>query len=48
VTGLGKREVVARTLAGDRMIPAAMVQPVGHLHWFMDRAASPEGTNSCP
>ena len=48
VTGLGKREVVARALAGDRMIPAAMVQPVGHLHWFMDRAASPEGANSCP
>ena len=48
VTGLGKREVVARALAGDRTIPAAMVQPVGHLHWFVDRAASPGGANSCP
>ena len=48
VTGLGKREVVARALAGDRTIPAAMVRPVGHLHWFMDRAASPGGANSCP
>jgi len=48
VTGEGKRDVVARALAGDRTLPAAMIHPVGRLHWFMDRAASPEGANSCP
>jgi 6-phosphogluconolactonase len=42
-TGGGKRDVIARARAGDRTIPAAMVRPVGHLHWFLDRAASPEG-----
>jgi 6-phosphogluconolactonase len=44
-TGEGKRDVVARARAGDRTIPAAMVRPVGRLHWFMDRAASPQGAN---
>jgi 6-phosphogluconolactonase len=44
-TGKDKREVVARALAGDRRIPAAMVRPVGRLHWFMDRAAAPGGAN---
>jgi 6-phosphogluconolactonase len=44
-TGKEKREVVARALAGDRRIPAAMVRPVGRLHWFMDRAAAPGGAN---
>jgi len=48
VTGEGKRDVVARALAGDRTLPAAMIHPVWRLHWFMDRAASPEGANSCP
>ncbi len=42
-TGEGKRDVVARARAGDRTIPAAMVRPVGRLHWFLDRAASPGG-----
>ena len=45
VTGKEKRGVVARAQAGDRTLPAAMVRPVGHLHWFTDRAASPEGSN---
>jgi 6-phosphogluconolactonase len=45
VTGKEKRDVVARSQAGDRTLPAALVRPVGHLHWFTDRAASPEGTN---
>jgi 6-phosphogluconolactonase len=45
VTGGAKRDVVARARAGDRTLPAAMVRPVGGLHWFLDRAASPEGTN---
>ena len=45
VTGEEKRGVVARAQAGDRMLPAAMVRPVGRLHWFTDRAASPGGAN---
>jgi 6-phosphogluconolactonase len=44
-TGEAKREVVARAMAGDRETPAALVKPVGHLHWFIDRAASPEGAS---
>lgn len=44
-TGEGKRDVVARARAGDRTIPATMVRPVGHLHWFLDCAASPGGTD---
>jgi len=43
-TGAGKRDVVARARAGDRAIPAAMVRPIGRLHWFTDRAAAPRGT----
>jgi 6-phosphogluconolactonase len=42
-TGAGKRDVVARARAGDRAIPAAMVRPIGRLHWFLDRAVSPGG-----
>jgi len=42
-TGEGKRDVVARARAGDPAIPAATICPVGRLHWFMDRAASPRG-----
>ena len=42
VTGQEKRQVVARAQARDRMMPAALIQPVGRLHWFMDRAAAPE------
>ncbi len=44
-TGQGKREVVARAMAGDRETPAALVSPVGHLHWFIDRAAAPGGAS---
>jgi 6-phosphogluconolactonase len=44
-TGKEKRDVVARAWAGDPTIPAAMVHPVGRLHWFLDRAASPGGTD---
>jgi 6-phosphogluconolactonase len=39
-TGRGKREIVARAQAGDRTLPAAVVRPVGQLHWFTDRAAA--------
>ncbi len=42
VTGQDKRQVVARAQAGDRTLPAAVVRPIGHLHWFTDRAAAPE------
>ena len=45
VTGKEKRGVVARAQAGDRTIPAAVVHPVGRLHWFTDRAAAPAGAN---
>jgi 6-phosphogluconolactonase len=45
VTGEDKRGVVARAQGGDRMLPAALVRPVGRLHWFADRAASPAGAN---
>jgi 6-phosphogluconolactonase len=44
-TGEGKREAVARAMAGDGETPAAQVRPVGHLHWFIDRAASSGGTS---
>jgi 6-phosphogluconolactonase len=43
--GEGKRGVIARAQAGDRTIPAAMVRPVGRLHWFMDHAAASTGAN---
>jgi len=45
VTGAGKRDVLARVRSGDRALPAAAVRPLGRLHWFADRAASPEGAN---
>jgi 6-phosphogluconolactonase len=43
VTGKEKREVLARVRGGVSRLPAAMVHPVGHLHWFTDRAAEPRG-----
>lgn len=45
VTGEKKRGVVARAQAGDRTLPAAVVHPVGRLHWFMDRTAAPAGAD---
>jgi 6-phosphogluconolactonase len=44
-TGHEKRGAVTRARADDCTIPAAMVRPVGRLHWFTDRAAAPEGVN---
>ncbi len=38
--GAGKRDILARVLAGDTALPAAGVHPVGELHWFTDKAAS--------
>jgi len=43
-TGVRKSDVVARAHAGDEALPAAIVRPVGRLHWFTDRAAA-EGAN---
>jgi 6-phosphogluconolactonase len=45
VTGKDKQGVVARAQAGDRTLPAAVVHPVGRLHWFTDRAAAPAGAD---
>jgi 6-phosphogluconolactonase len=45
VTGKEKRGVLARAQAGDRTLPAAVVHPVGRLHWFTDRAAAPAGAD---
>jgi 6-phosphogluconolactonase len=44
-TGDGKRAVVAGARAGNCELPAAMIRPVGRLHWFTDRAAAPEGVS---
>ncbi len=38
--GAGKRDILARVLAGDGALPAAHVQPVGELRWFTDEAAA--------
>jgi 6-phosphogluconolactonase len=43
-TGARKRDVVTRARAGDRALPAALVRPIGRLHWLTDRAAKPGGT----
>jgi 6-phosphogluconolactonase len=37
-TGAEKKEILQRAQAGDRVLPAARVRPVGRLHWFTDRA----------
>lgn len=39
--GEEKRAVVVRVQAEDRTLPAANIHPVGTLHWFTDRAATP-------
>jgi 6-phosphogluconolactonase len=44
-TGEGKRRIVARARAGDETLPAALIRPVGQLHWFTDEAAAPEGVS---
>ena len=41
-TGQEKRQVVARARAGDQTFPSGAIRPVGRLHWFTDRAATPE------
>lgn len=37
--GAGKRDILARALAGDTALPASGVQPVGEKRWFTDKAA---------
>ncbi len=39
-TGAKKRDVVSRARAGDHALPAALIRPIGRLHWFTDRAAA--------
>jgi 6-phosphogluconolactonase len=39
--GAGKRDILARALAGDASLPAVGVKPVGELYWFTDKAAAP-------
>jgi 6-phosphogluconolactonase len=39
-TGKKKSKAVASAKAGNCETPAALVRPVGRLHWFTDRAAS--------
>jgi 6-phosphogluconolactonase len=42
VAGSDKREILARVLSGDQSLPAARLNPVGELIWFVDAAARPE------
>lgn len=42
VAGADKREILARALTGDQALPAARVNPIGELTWFVDAAARPE------
>jgi 6-phosphogluconolactonase len=41
VAGSEKREMLARALASDETLPAARVNPIGDLTWFVDEAAAP-------
>lgn len=43
VTGAKKRRIMQRIVDGETDVPAAMLRPVGRLHWFLDRAAAPRG-----
>jgi 6-phosphogluconolactonase len=40
VAGAGKKEILARALAGDTQLPAVGVKPIGELIWFTDVAAA--------
>jgi 6-phosphogluconolactonase len=44
VAGADKRAMLSRALAGDAAVPAARVNPVGDVTWFVDGAARPDGT----
>jgi hypothetical protein len=38
--GVRKRSVVGRAKAGDRTLPAAQIEPIGRIHWLIDRYAA--------
>jgi 6-phosphogluconolactonase len=40
--GADKREMLARALAGDQVLPAARLSPAGELVWHVDEAARPQ------
>lgn len=40
--GADKREILARVFSGDQALPAARLNPVGELTWFIDEAARPQ------
>jgi 6-phosphogluconolactonase len=42
VTGSEKEPIFRTIRAGGSQVPAARVQPVGELFWFVDRAAAGE------
>jgi 6-phosphogluconolactonase len=42
VAGADKREILAQALSGDQTLPAARINPVGELIWFIDEAARPQ------
>jgi 6-phosphogluconolactonase len=42
VAGADKRDALARVWGGDRVLPAARLQPEGELVWFVDAAAKPD------
>src|ERR1700720_3965354 len=44
VAGEEKAEIFSAIRAGNSQVPAACVQPVGELFWFVDRAAAGEET----
>ena len=49
VMGKEKRKCRRPCRGGVPRLPAARVQPVGRLHWFIDRAAAPRGVDRpCP
>ena len=43
VAGDEKAEIFSAIRAGNSQVPAARVQPVGELFWFVDQAAAGEG-----
>jgi 6-phosphogluconolactonase len=42
VTGVNKKNIMAKILTGSSAPPAARIRPIGRLEWFVDRAAMPE------
>ncbi len=42
IAGADKKPMLRGVLAGDRALPAARLEPLGALHFFVDRAAAPD------